>query len=186
MDLFSRIAHKYDDIVGSFNFEEIGKSLPLERKDLLLDFGGGTGRAAQHLEAVVNGCVILDKSYAMLKQADKKSIQSHLVQGLGESLPFRKNSIKQIFANDTLHHLKKQRESIAECYKILIPKGKLIIREFDKRKFRVKLLILFEKIIRFGSKFFSPDELANLCQEIGFSSKIVPLTKNTYLVVCEK
>ena len=112
MDLFSRIAHRYDNIVGSFNFEEIGGFLPLEKEDLLLDFGGGTGRATEHLEAVVNGCIVLDRSYEMLEQAARKSIQSHLVQGLGESLPFRKNSIKQIFANDTLHHIKKQRASI--------------------------------------------------------------------------
>lgn len=186
MDIFSQIAHRYDDIVGAFNFEEIGKFLPLEKENILLDFGGGTGRAAQHLEAVVNGCIVLDRSYEMLKQATKKSIQSHLIQGLGESLPFRENSIKQIFANDTLHHIKKQRESIEECYKVLIPKGKLIIREFDKRRFRVKLLILFEKIIRFGSKFFSPKELQNLCHEIGFKTEFVPLTKSTYLVVGKK
>ncbi len=186
MDLFSRIAHKYDNIVGAFNFEEIGRSLPLEKEDLLLDFGGGTGRAAEHLEAVVNGCIVLDRSYEMLKQAAKKSIQSHLVQGLGESLPFRKNSIKQIFVNDTLHHIKKQRESIEECYKVLIPKGKLIIREFDRRKFRVKILIFFEKILRFGSKFFSPKELQGLCHEIGFNTKFVPLTKSKYLVVSMK
>ena len=186
MDLFSRIAQRYDNIVGSFNFEEIGGFLPLEKEELLVDFGGGTGRAAKHLEAVVNGCIVLDRSYEMLEQAAVKSTHSHLVQGLGESLPFRKNSIKQIFANDTLHHIKKQRESLEECYKVLSPKGRLIIREFDKTKFRVKLLILFEKIILFGSKFFSPKELQDLCQNIGFNTKIISLTKNTYLVVGEK
>ena len=111
---------------------------------------------------------------------------SLVLSGLGESLPFRKNSIKQIFANDTLHHIKKQKESIEECYKIMRSKGKLIIREFDKRRFRVKLLILFEKIIRFGSKFFSPKELQELCHEVGFSTEFVPLTKSTYLIVGKK
>ena len=82
MDIFSQIAHRYDDIVGAFNFEEIGGFLPLEKDNLLLDFGGGTGRAAHHLEALVNGCIIIDRSYEMLKQAAKKSIQSHLVQDL--------------------------------------------------------------------------------------------------------
>jgi len=186
MDIFSRIADKYDNIVGAFNIEEIGGSLPLEEKELLLDFGGGTGRAAQHLEEIVNGCIILDRSFEMLQQAAKKSIRSLLVQGLCEALPFRKNSIKQIFANDTLHHLKKQQESLEECYEALTPKGKLTIREFDKRKFRVKLLIFFEKIVRFDSKFFSPKELLDLCQKIGFESKFISLTKTTYLIVGEK
>lgn len=186
LDIFSRIAHKYDKIVGPFDFDKVKNYLQLEKDSLLLDLGGGTGRVSIFLTNHVNECIVFDRSFEMLQQARFKSREFLLVQGLSELLPFKTNSLKQIFLNDALHHIKMQKETLKACYSVLSPKGKLIIREFDRKYFWNIFMLLFEKIMRFGSKFFTPDELAELCKESGFRVNWKKPSKSTFILTAEK
>ena len=182
MDLFSRIAGKYDKIIRSSAVEEFKIHLKIEPDKLLVDLGGGTGRVALVLEEMANECVLLDRSFEMLQQAKKKSSSLLLVQGAGESLPFKTASIPQIFANDTLHHIHKQIETLTECFRVMEISGNLTIREYDPKYWKTKFLILFEKLLLFGSNFLSPQELEDTCLELGFFVNWYRLTNSTYLL----
>lgn len=184
--IFSNIAHWYDNFVGSFDFEKVAKYIPLYENEVILDLGGGTGRVSQDLGNNTSGCIILDLSFQMVLQAKKKSRSKYLVQGLSQNLPFREDSLKQIFLNDTLHHIAEQEGTLKDCYVSLGSKGRLIIREYDKKKFRTKFLILFEKIVRFGSKFLSPGQLSEMCIEQGFKTEFNRPTKSTFILIAEK
>ncbi len=184
--IFSNIAHRYDDFVGTFDYDKIATYLPLMKDELILDLGGGTGRVSKDLANNTNGCIILDLSYKMLLQAKMKSRSMFLIQGLSQHLPFRKKSLKQIFLNDSLHHIAEQEITVQDCFNVLDSKGKLIIREYDKKKFRTKILILFEKIVRFGSKFLSADQLSEMCIEQGFEVEYHRPTKSTFILIAEK
>ncbi len=186
MDLFSRIARRYDHIIRGFDLEKIIDDFTYSREELLLDLGGGTGRVANLFLNYVNECLVLDRSFEMIKQAQNKSRNLLLVQGTGDSMPFRENTIKQIFVNDVLHHIRKQKETLQESYLVLKENGKLIIRDYDRKYIGNIFLFIFEKILRFGSVFFSPQELTDQCQEIGFSVNWKRLTKGTYLLSAEK
>ncbi|MCK5159891.1 MAG: class I SAM-dependent methyltransferase, partial [Candidatus Heimdallarchaeota archaeon] len=124
MNIFSKIAHRYDNFVGKFNLDELLEYLPLDSENLLLDLGGGTGRVAEQLLDHVNECLVLDSSYEMLLEAKKKTDRFLNVQAVGEALPFRDKSLKQIFLNDSFHHIKKQRETLEESFRVLKPGGK--------------------------------------------------------------
>ena len=182
MDLFSRIARRYDSIIRSSAVEEFKKHLNLETNDILLDLGGGTGRVALVLEKMTNGCILLDRSFEMIQQAKKKSNDLFFVQGVGEALPFKKGSIPQIFANDTLHHIHRQEETLDECYRIIKDEGLFSIREYDPEYWKTKFLILFEKILMFGSIFLSPQKLEEMCTRVGFSVSWQRLSNSTYLL----
>lgn len=186
MDLFSRIAGRYDSIIKGFDLEKIISDFPHFKDELLVDLGGGTGRVATLFLDYINECLILDRSFEMLKQAQSKSRNLILVQGTGDSMPFRENTIKQIFVNDVLHHIKNQNETLQECHLVLKEQGSLIIRDYDRKYIGNIFLFIFEKILRFGSVFFSPQELTDRCQEIGFSVNWKRLTKGTYLLSAEK
>ena len=186
MDLFSRIAHRYDSIIRGFAIETIKYKIKLDSEKILLDLGGGTGRVALELSKLVNGYIIVDRSFEMLQQAYKKTRSLFLVQGVGENLPFRKGSIPQIFTNDTLHHIHRQDETLSNCYDSLEKGGRLTIREYDPEAWRTKFLILFEWVLMFGSKFHSPRKLAEMCKKYGFETKWEFLTKTTYLLEAKK
>jgi len=122
----------------------------------------------------------------MINQAQNKSRDLLLVQGSGDSMPFRENTIKQIFVNDVLHHIQKQEETLKESHLVLKDQGNIIIRDYDRKYIGNIFLFIFEKILRFGSIFFSPQELKDKCQDIGFSVNWKRLTRGTYLLSAEK
>ncbi len=186
MDLFSRIAGKYDKLIRGFALETIKDSINIETDKLLLDLGGGTGRVSLELETLTNGIILLDRSFEMLKQASKKTNKLLIVQGVGENLPFRVDSIPQIFANDTLHHIHYQKETLENCHRVLNFKGRLTIREYDPEYWKTKFLIFFEWVLMFGSTFLSPRKLKEICAKIGFEVKWQRLSKSTYLLKAEK
>lgn len=186
MNIFSKFAHRYDNFVGSFDLEEIIDYLPLETANLLLDLGGGTGRVAEQLQNHVTECIVFDSSFEMLLQAKNKSDRLLIIQGMGDDLPFRANSIKQIFLNDTLHHIREQKETLEESFRVLQPGGKLIIREFDKSYFWNFILRFLEFIVGFKSKFYSPKQLTAICEEIGFKVSWEKPNKTTFILIGEK
>ncbi|MBN1329674.1 MAG: methyltransferase domain-containing protein [Candidatus Heimdallarchaeota archaeon] len=186
MSLFSKIAHRYDKIVGHFNLEEIMDYMNLHSDELLFDLGGGTGRIAYQLAKHVNSCLVLDASYKMLLQAKKKGNDLLLIQGFSESLPIKGQSLKQIFLNDSLHHIRMQKETLEECFRVLSFGGQLIIREFDKKYFWNKFLIFGEKILRFKSKFLTPTQLSEMCQKIGFETSWKRPSKATFILIAKK
>ena len=186
MSIFSKFAHRYDNFVGKFNLEELLEYLPLDKENLLLDLGGGTGRAAEQLLEYVNECIVLDPSYEMLLEAKKKTDRFLNIQAVGEALPFRNNSLKQIFLNDSFHHIKKQKETLEESFRVLKPGGKLIIREFDKNYFWNLFLRFAEFVVGFGSKFYSPKKLAAICEEIGFKTSWKRPNRSTFILIAEK
>jgi demethylmenaquinone methyltransferase/2-methoxy-6-polyprenyl-1,4-benzoquinol methylase len=186
MSIFSKVAHRYDRFVGKFNLDELLEYLPLDDESLLLDLGGGTGRAAEQLLDYVNECIVLDSSLEMLQQAKNKTDRFLNIQAVGEALPFRDSSLKQIFLNDSFHHIKKQKETLEESYRVLKSGGKLIIREFDKNYFGNILLRFAEWIVGFGSRFHSPKKLASMCEEVGFKTSWKRPNKSTYILIAEK
>ncbi len=158
----------------------------LQSDELFFDLGGGTGRIAYQLTDYVNGCLVFDASYKMLLQAKKKSNDLLLIHGFSETLPIRNNSLKQIFLNDSLHHIRLQEETLEECFRVLSSGGQLIIREFDKKYFWNKFLIFGEKLLRFKSKFLSPDQLSDMCLKLGFEISWKRPTKSTFILTAKK
>ena len=108
-DYFSKLAHGYDSFVGDFNFNTIIDYLDLETKEVLIDVGGGTGRIATALKEHTRGCIVLDYSFEMLKKAVKKDADLMLVQASSDAMPFRDSTVKQLFLNDSLHHIQAQK-----------------------------------------------------------------------------
>jgi len=185
-DYFSRFAHRYDGFVGDFELNSILEYLDLESKDILVDVGGGTGRVAKALKHHVRGCVVLDYSYNMLQKAKGKDDDVMLVQASSDAMPFRDGTIEKLFMNDSLHHIQAQEETMSECERILTKPGKLMIREFNRKTFWNKFLIFGEKLMRFNSKFLSPEELVKMCSDVNLISAYEKPTRGTFILTAIK
>jgi len=185
-DYFSRFAHMYDGFVGDSELNNILDYLDLQKKDILVDVGGGTGRDAKALKQHVRGCIILDYSYNMLQKAKGKDDDVMLVQASSDAMPFRDGTIEKLFMNDSLHHIQVQEDSMKECERVLTKSGKLMIREFDRKHFWNKLLIFFEKLVRFNSKFLTPEELVKMCSDANLKSSYERPSKSTFILTAIK
>lgn len=129
----------------------------------LLDAGGGTGRVAAGLRNLVGEAVVADLSSGMLRRAADKGLASVCVPL--ENLPFPPGAFDRIVMMDALHHVHDQRQTAAELWRVLAPRGRLVIVEPDIRHFAVKLIALGEKLLLMRSHFLDGDRIAALFED---------------------
>jgi demethylmenaquinone methyltransferase/2-methoxy-6-polyprenyl-1,4-benzoquinol methylase len=160
-DHFDFLASRYETFIPARPPKTLLQLLRLPIQSTLLDAGGGTGRIAQHLTQAAQSVIVIDLSYPMLRQAQKKP-GLRPVRSQTEHLPFASDSFARIVMVDALHHVYNQAQTIQELWRVLQPGGLLIIEEPDIRSFGVKLIALGEKLALMRSHFLSPTHIAEL------------------------
>ncbi|MCI0530275.1 MAG: class I SAM-dependent methyltransferase, partial [Nitrospira sp.] len=86
-----------------------------------LEIGVGTGRFAQAL-GVEDG---IDPSASMMKKASARRIR--VLEGLGESLPYKNHSFGGILMVVTVCFLSRPEKVLAEAARVLRPRGRLVV-----------------------------------------------------------
>ena len=145
--------------------------LALQQDFLLLDAGGGTGRVAESLRNLVQEVIIADPSQGMLRHAVHKGLKSACAPA--EKLPFAANSFNRIILVDALHHVRNQKESVTELWRVLTSGGRLVIIEPDINKFPVKLIAVAEIILLMRSHFLSAAGISRLFADLDAHVRIV-------------
>lgn len=157
-DHFDLISPLYDLIFGRRIDHEIVAFASVQDDQLLLDVGGGTGRVSVLFKGRVKNIFIIDSSINMLREAQNKGINTFNANS--EDLPFPDETFERIIIVDAFHHVKNQKETLREMWRVLAKGGKIIIEEPDINNFVVKLIALGEKIMLMRSHFISPREIA--------------------------
>lgn len=129
----------------------------------LLDAGGGTGRVAAGLRGLVREVVVADLSSGMLRRAADKDLAAVCVPL--ENLPFTPASFDRVIMMDALHHVHDQRRTVGELWRVLAPRGRILIVEPDIRRFAVKLIALGEKLLLMRSHFLDGNAIAALFED---------------------
>lgn len=110
---------------------------------IILDVGTGSAWVAKHFNNSENTTISLDiskKNVAVAKQ--KYPCKKHLpIVADSFKLPFSNNSIDVIIASEIIEHVILPKEFIAELYRVVKPKGKLIVTTPYKEKLRYYLCI---------------------------------------------
>ena len=163
-DHFGAIAGLYDR-AGQFQLSEsLVGLLSLSPDSLLLDAGGGTGRAAAALRSMVKQVFVADISRGMLRRAAGKGLAA--VCTPAESLPFPPGSLERVIMVDALHHVLDQRQTARELLRVLAPGGRIVIIEPDIRKLAVKAIAIGEKILLMCSHFLTGEKIAALFTDL--------------------
>lgn len=168
-DHFDLIGPLYDLIFGRRIDHEIVEFADVHDEHRVLDVGGGTGRVSVLFKTRVKNVFIADSSINMLREAQKKGITT--INSNSEKLPFAGETFQRVIMVDALHHVKDQRQSLIEMWRVLSIGGKIIIEEPDINNFLVKLIALGEKIMLMRSHFISPKMIAAM-GNFGDSAKI--------------
>lgn len=159
-DHFNFIAGIYDR-AGKFILDEPLKgALSLSSDHSLLDAGGGTGRVTDVIRSKVREVYVVDTSFGMLRQARKKDLKTIIAPV--EKLPFVHENFDRIIVIDALHHVRDQKQTIVDLWRVLKPKGRIVIVEPDIRKRVVKAIAIGEKILLMRSHFLTGEEIRSL------------------------
>ena len=140
-ELFDQTANQYRNVENALSFglgrwhrkralREAGLSTGMR----ILDVGCGTGLVAQGAAEIVgpSGYVIgLDPSLGMLREARKGPLHS-LVQGWGETLPFRDASFDFLSMGYALRHVSDLRATFREYFRVLKPGGVVLALEISQ------------------------------------------------------
>ncbi len=145
-ELFDRTAVHYDWIcrVMSLGSGQLYRRQALARAGLrdgmkVLDVATGTGLVARGAEDLVGDprqVVGLDPSRGMLMESRKWSPYP-LVQGLGESLPFRNDCFDFVSNGYGLRHVPALERTFREYWRVLKPGGRLLLLEISRPRSRV-------------------------------------------------
>ncbi len=119
----------------------LGK-IPPERKNSLVDIGGGFGRLAPLYAPLFAECLLIDPSSRLLREAQKK-VQKYphlgLKRGKLEHLPVGSGAFDVALLVRVVHHLKNPQKAFLEVYRVLKPGGFLILEFANKAHFRACL-----------------------------------------------
>jgi len=160
-DHFSLAAPWYETFIRPKDPRTLAALIDLRPGGALLDAGGGTGRVAQFLGGLAAPLVVADSSCRMLQEARKKA-GLRPVCSAAERLPFPDASFARVMMVDALHHVRDQRHTARELWRLLQPGGRLVIEEPDVRTAPVRLLALAERLALMRSHFLAPDDISGL------------------------
>lgn len=187
MAQFDKVSKHYDrfmEFFKAYKLAYIKEALALHGDEVIVDFGGGTGRLAHYLSSHCMQIHVLDESTGMLSHVQK---QNNVFPILGNALetPFDHDSIDVAILSDVLHHVAKQQHLITEIARILKPQGKLLILDFERKHYKTRLLKWFEYFV-FGKLWYrSSEEVLSLMQN-HFRKILVQPKGHYYIIVGEK
>ncbi len=148
----------YDSPSGKILFKNELKALQLLKQNLpnpKLEIGVGSGRFARKLKIKYG----VDPASGLLQIAKRRNIK--VLQAKGETLPFKDKSFGTIYLILTFCFAEKPESILKEAYRVLKPKGRLILAEVEKNSSWGRF---YRKKKKAGDLFFSEMKFHSLNQ----------------------
>lgn len=168
--VFDILGPIYDLIIRGSPSKALIKYLMLTENcsEKILEVGAGTGRTMQFLSHYCDSLWLIDPSVQMLQKARIKLPKAKITHGYVEDLPFSNAFFDRVLAVDSLHHWDDQNQGLLEINRVLKTKGFFILVEIDPMTRFGHFIKSMEKILRMGSRFFTPREMRILHRKVGF------------------
>jgi demethylmenaquinone methyltransferase/2-methoxy-6-polyprenyl-1,4-benzoquinol methylase len=182
LDHFDLLAPLYETVIRTGDLQEFWKLVKIPETGFILDAGGGTGRVSRQIQNSNCEVIITDLSHPMLRESSGKG-QLRPVCTPVERLPFQDCLFDRIIMVDALHHVKDQRQTASELWRVLKPGGSIIIEEPDIHRFAVKLIAIVEKIALMRSHFLDTQEISELFHFQGAKVETKVFLHNAWVMI---
>lgn len=151
MNYYDSIAQSYNELYGEEQLKkwELCKNL-INIDGLVLDAGCGTGIITKKIKNVIG----VDNSAKLLAQCDNNL---NVVHADLENLPFETNKFDTIVSFTVLQDIKNIEIAVNELYRVLKPKGNLLISVLDKNKIENVRTTLHKKFKNLKEKKIEKD-----------------------------
>lgn len=138
---FKRKIENLDNSNRNKNFtpEELLKMIPINKSDIILDLGSGTGYLSIPASKMVDNIVYaLDIDSKMLdfiesKARDKNITNIKSIQGSIDNIPLSDNSIDIVLASLVLHEVNPLSKALDQIKRVLKENGYFLCLEFEKK-----------------------------------------------------
>lgn len=154
---------------GGKLFSGIEKSYAIRvlQKSSVLQIGTATGRFTEYLSSRGFHYVGVEIAGAMAKTAHKrlKNPYSALIKADGEILPFRDAVFDNVLSVRSFHFLPNPEDFLKEAYRVLKPKGKIIVSFETPLPFR----FLLEVFLPVSQRFYHISQVVILLRKNGFN-----------------
>ncbi|MFZ5966414.1 MAG: class I SAM-dependent methyltransferase [Bacillota bacterium] len=164
------------------------KELLLQGKEHILEIGFGTGKLINELaesmnEGVIEGVDISSTMVSIAKRKNKKNIRNGKVilkEGNFDEVPYNENSFDIVYTVNTIYFWTEPEKTLSKIFKILKPKGMLLIAFEDEVEIKKKSLS--KEIFR----CYLIDEIMKLLIKAGFAEniKVISKTENNIIYHC--
>jgi demethylmenaquinone methyltransferase/2-methoxy-6-polyprenyl-1,4-benzoquinol methylase len=186
-DNFNRFANWYDVFIHPRKNVVWQNILATNKKQLIIDLGGGTGRLVPHLLNLANRVVLADHSFFMLKISRyAKFSQVDRVCCDLSNLPFKKNINSNFVMVDTIHHLYHPKLILKNLTALVHDKNMLLIEEPDIQFFMIKIIAILERLLGMNSHFYKKEEILDWFPESCFERVIKQDGANFYIILQQK
>lgn len=187
MNIFDLIAPIYDKLPLNFyqTFSMLDRIGDFQKTDRILDLGGGTGRISKFFIDKVQEITVIDYSLWMIKECQKKQ-KIICKQGNAEKIPFSDNYFDKIIIVDAFHHFQNQELACQEIVRVLKPKGKVLIEEFNPEKIFGKVIKILETLVGMKSNFYYPFVLDQLFEKYKIKTKLINEERLIYYLIGKK
>lgn len=106
----------------------------LARRTRVLDLGCGSGASAVYMHRRFGLDVVgVDISASTFERATEQSLPVRFVQASANSLPIASESMDAVFAECSLSLMDAREEVLAECFRVLVADGRLVITDMFAR-----------------------------------------------------
>jgi len=143
--------------------------------DMILDVSGGTGLLAEKIAQNVSSAkiILIDISTRILTLASKKLVKysnAVVLRMDAHKLKFKDNSFTKISSISALHHYANPEEFLQECFRVLVPGGKLVIIDWCRDTIdSIPFDFFMGKFNKSHNKTYTTSELKQMLTDHGFA-----------------
>ena len=165
--LLMRLLNKGNATMNDFAFQQ----LDLKPNDNVLEIGFGGGYLLEQIIAsqIPSRIAGIDPQLDVIDMGQKKFAPAvargylELKQASGESLPWDENTFNKICTVNTVYFWSDTQAVLAQCRRLLIPRGKLVVC------YNSPQLLERTKLIEHGFTAYRPQDLESLMIDAGFN-----------------